>query len=101
MIQIKRTLECLNDWTPEMQSVIFVKNKQDKDKLFELLVDQDSYWKTYKHLIQITPKVIEREQDLQKYCGYCGSTDIWSTKTLKESVDFTIYQYTEIYNINC
>lgn len=95
MIQIKRTLECKNDWIPKMQSVIFVKNQKDKDKLFELLVEQDNYWGPYKHLIQITPWVIDKEQDLQEYCGYCGKTDIWYPETLKESVDFTIYQYTE------
>ena len=96
MVQIQRTLECQNSWTPKMQSVIFVKTRKDKDKLFELLVEQDGYWETYKHIIQITPRLIEREEDLREYCGYCGKTDIWYPEKLKELVDFTIYQYTDM-----
>jgi len=81
-----------------MQGVIFVEKEQDIEPLFKLLCEQDDYWESYKELIKVAPKEIDKRSDLQQYCQYCGKTDIYDVKALKEQIPFIIYQYREDYD---
>lgn len=87
-----------NSWYPKMQSVIFVQSEEDAEILFKLLCEQDEYWESYRNLIKVIPTdfQIENERDLDKYCKYCGKTDIYDVEELRQKFDrFIIYQYQE------
>ena len=94
MIQIKpKTVECQNYWMSKIEGVIFVEKESDIEILFDALVKQDDYWKSYKRLIKVAPKEIDSENDLKSYCQYVGKTDIWKPEELRQIVNFTIFQY--------
>jgi hypothetical protein len=82
-----------SSWYSKMESVVLVSNEEDKEKLFLLLCEQDSYWESYKDLIKIAPKEIDSEEDIKSMCSCCGKTDIYIMEELKSKVDFIIYQY--------
>lgn len=94
MVEIKikpKNVKCCNIWDNKLESVIFVNSKEDGDKLFKLLLEQDNYWKNLRYLIKVAPKEIEDITDLDSYCDYAGDTDIWDIDSLKKEVDFIIY----------
>lgn len=93
-----RTFDGQSSWEPKMQGVIFVKSEEDIDKLWKVLCEQDDYWESYKKLIKVLPEgEFKDETDFIKYCDYVGKTDIYDVKSVREKVDFMIYQYREDY----
>jgi hypothetical protein len=80
-------------WNSKCYGAIFTKNESDKKLLYELLCEQDEYWKKYSDLVQILPTDIHSISDLQKKCHYVGKTDIYDVDELRTKVDFLIYQY--------
>jgi hypothetical protein len=88
-----KTFTGFDFWDSNGCGVIFVKDEADKQKLFTLLCEQDDYWESYKNLIKILPDIsIDDVCNLDKYCEWVGSTDIYDVKALREQVDFLIYQ---------
>ena len=85
--------KCQNYWHSKREGVILVEKEEDIDKIFKLLVKQDDYWESYKHLIKVAPKEIESESTLALMCEYCGKTDIDNIDEIKKKVPFMIYQY--------
>lgn len=79
-------------WYSKLSSVIFVEKKEDIEPLWKLLCEQDEYWEQYKKIIKVAPKEINNEYDLNKYCEYCGKTDIYEIDKLKKKVPFIIHQ---------
>lgn len=84
-------LESAPVWFSKLDSVIFVKNEEDIDNLFSLLVAQDGYWKDYKHLIKLIPEKLDNLHDIELHCEYCGKTDI-DVSAIQEQIEFFIYQ---------
>lgn len=84
-------------WVSKIQGVIFVNDENDAKALFKMLCEQDDYWEHYEHLIKVLPEdfQIESEDQLKKFCHYCGKTDIYDVESLREKIDFIIYQYYE------
>lgn len=79
-------------WIPKKESVIFVETENDIEKLFELLCEQDKTWESFKHLIQVTPRVVNSVGHLNNLCSNAGRTDIYKIEEIKKQVDFFIYQ---------
>ncbi len=92
-ITFKQTIECQGSWISRISGVILVKDKKDINPLFNLLVEQDPYWKYYKNLIKVLPKKINGYEDLKNLCSYVGKTDIDDIKSIQDKIDFMIYQY--------
>lgn len=98
MLEIKikpQIVTCDGSWESKMYGAIFVEKEEDIDPLFKLLCDQDDYWEDYKELIHVAPKEVNSKSDLYKYCQWCGKTDIYDVKALKEKIPFIIYQYSD------
>ena len=87
-----RIFKGVDSWSTKMNGVILVEKQHDIDKWWNLLCEQDSYWKEYKHLIKIAPKEIESESDIRRMCEYCGKTDIYDPESLQKSVKFIMHQ---------
>ena len=85
-------------WVSKMNGVILVEKKEDIEPLWKLLIEQDDYWESYKHVIQVAPKEIDHEGDLSKMCIYVGKTDIYNPEELKAKVPFIMYQETPFYD---
>lgn len=78
-------------WLPKTESIIFVKDDNDKEKLFELLCEQDSDWVGFKDIIRIVPKEVTIGY-LESYALPCWKCIINDIEGLKKQVDFIIYQ---------
>lgn len=89
------------DWEPKMQGVVFVQRKEDIEKVWKLLCEQDDYWESYKKVIKVLPfDTIKSTRDLEVYCEYVGRTDIYdiddfNEKCQKEGIDVFLFQYRE------
>ena len=88
-----------SSWVSKMESVILVDSDKDIDRLFDLLCEQDDYWKSYKDLIQVAPKTINNISELELMCDYCGKTDIYDEDwdRIQSIVPFFVFQYREDY----
>jgi len=91
-IEFKQVVECQGSWDSKMYSVILVNNLEDKEVLYNLLIEQDDYWEGYERLIKVKPANINNMDDIYRMTEYCGRTDIYDVSALKEQVDFFIYQ---------
>lgn len=80
-------------WSSKMQGCILVESADQIDPLFELLCEQDSYWRSYKHIISIIPTSISSLKDLRILCDYGGNTDIYEFDLIQSKIPFFSYQY--------
>lgn len=90
-------LQSETNWNPKWEGVILVEKEEDIDLLYNLLLAQDEYWKSYKKLIQVMPENITSEDEIISLCDYCGKTDIYLIDEIQAKVNFFIYQYRQNY----
>jgi hypothetical protein len=81
-----------NWWQSKMNGVILVEKTEDILPLWNLLVEQDYYWKEYRHVIQVAPKEIDGDSDISRMCVYVGKTDIDNPQELQSIIPFIMYQ---------
>lgn len=100
-IKIKpQVFTCYESWEAKRQGVVFVEKEEDIEPVWEALRDQDDYWESYKNLIKVAPTEINQVTDLQRYCEYCGKTDIYKVSELKsklgeKGIEIILFQYRE------
>ena len=99
-IKIKpQTFTCYESWESKQQGVVFVEKESDIEPVWKALCEQDDYWESYKNLIKVAPAEITNViLDLRPYCEYCGKTDIYNVKELKEKlaeqgIEIILFQY--------
>lgn len=84
-------------WKQNTNGCVLVSNKNDAVIIFNELWKHDQYWENYRHLVQIAPAEIKKISDLNRYCDFCGKTEIdydqLKTAMDKQGVDFILYQY--------
>jgi hypothetical protein len=68
-----------------------VEKEEDIDFLHGLLCEQDSYWKDYRHIIQVGEKTINSMQDLDCKLENCGKTDIYDIESLRTKCNFILF----------
>lgn len=101
-IKIKpQVFTCFEQWEAKQQGVVFVSKAEDIEPVWEALCEQDDYWESYKNLIKVAPTEINQVYELQKYCEYCGKTDIYDVKELKtklakQGIEIILFQYRDI-----
>lgn len=102
-IEIKTPpITCSEYWGHKRESVVFVNSESDIDAVYEVLCQQDDYWKSYKKLIKVAPSEILSVYDLQRYCEYCGKCDIYDVQKVKSKlrelgIEILLFQYDEEY----
>ena len=79
-------------WQSKLNGVILVEKEEDIEPLWKLLIEQDSYWELYKDVIQVAPKEIDGECDIERMCTYVGKTDIYDVQGLQSKIPFIMYQ---------
>lgn len=87
-------------WKSKCQGVVFVQKQEDIEPVWRALCAQDEYWKSYKNLIKVGPTEIDSKHDLEKYCEYCGETDIYYVRKLiqdlkEKGIEILLFQYQE------
>jgi len=91
LIKPRKFIGCTR-WHSKMNGVILVEKEEDIEPLWRLLIMQDSYWGNYKQVIQVSPKEIDSENDIEKMCVYVGNTDIYNVQEIKSKIHFIMYQ---------
>ena len=81
-----------NSWQSKLNGVILVEKEGDIEVLLKLLIEQDDYWEHYKEVIQVAPKEIDGEGDIERMCVYVGKTDIYNVEELQSKIPFIMYQ---------
>jgi len=79
-------------WESKLNGVILVEKEEDIEPLWNLLIEQDYYWKHHKEVIQVAPKEIDGVGDISRMCVYVGKTDIDNVQELKSKIPFIMYQ---------
>lgn len=103
-IQIKpQFLTGYQSWESKQQGVVFVQKESDIEAVWEALCEQDDYWESYKNLIKVGPTEVNSKYELEKYCEYCGKTDIYNvpeliTKLREQGIEIFLFQYREEQN---
>ena len=79
-------------WLSKRPSVIFVKNQEDKQKLYSLLVAQDDYWEGESKLIRVFSDDYTEYRKIYSVLENCGKLDIYNVDEIRGKVDFIIFQ---------
>lgn len=95
-LQIVETLQHNQNWSPKAYGFVGVLSEQDAERIFELLVAQDSYWNSYRKLIKVMPADgnLTRLQ-LNQLCEYVGKTDVYPSfhkAAQAANLDYFFYQ---------
>ena len=90
-------IKCNNCWESKMYGVVFVQQVEHIEPVFMALCEQDDYWEDYKNLIKVAPNELPNYNDIDRYCEYCGKTDIYDIPKLKEKlllqgIEILLYQ---------
>lgn len=80
-------------WFSKMEGVILVEKEEDIEPLWELLCEQDDYWRSFKEVIKVAPKEIDSVEDIKRMCVYAGKTDIYNPEEIQQKIPFIMYQY--------
>lgn len=88
-----KTFDGYNRWYTACLGVIFVKNEEDRLKLFNFLCKQHSAWKKSEDVIQIIPNVpLKDEKDLHNYCKWVHEDcEIDNVKAAKKVAQFLMF----------